>query len=179
MRNLIIKLGLLKIDQSEYLNMLAKLHDNVATMILKPKGLNEDEYNKAICEIKIFLWVFAIPILKENLQDELYKKTMKFFRSNIIFSTIDEFQYSDEYMTNMLNSRFEFYKSGIQEPRDSYFQQLKTLWFEQPFYDLAELRENYLLDFDIMGQLETQQLYIQLAPAYTKSLKRIIKITKK
>ena len=188
MRNLLIKLGLIKIDQAEYFEMLERLHNDMSAMILKEKELEDDDYNKSTCEIKIFFWVFAGPILKENLPSELFDRTMKFFRSNIIFSTIDDYEYTDEFMTNFLQSRFEFHESGIQGKGDSsivnnYFQQLKILWFEKPFSDINELRKNKVIEFDpfsnLRNKLETQQLYMHMAPAYAKSLKKLIKMTKK
>jgi len=188
MRNLLIKLGFIKIDQAEYFNMLKKLTDHMAVRILKEKNLNDAEYKKALCEIKIFFWVFAGPILRENLPDKLLDKTMKFFRNHIIFSSIDELQNSYEYMQNILKTRFQFHENGIQGKGDSiiannYFTQLKILWFEKPFIDITELRESKVIDFDIFnnlrGQSEIQAMFTHLTPAYSKSLKGLIKITKK
>ena len=106
MKNILIRLGLIKIESSEFFKTLEKLHDDMATMLLKEKGLEGAKYNKAVCEIKIFFWVFAEPLLNKNMREPLYDETMKFFRNNIIFSTIDESLYSDEYITSMLHSRF-------------------------------------------------------------------------
>ena len=65
--NLLIKFGLLKIDQTKYFDMLVSLHKELPEMMLKNKNLNNEEYNNALCEIKIFLWIIASPIFEENV----------------------------------------------------------------------------------------------------------------
>jgi hypothetical protein len=186
--NLLIKLGLLKIDQTKYFDMLVKLHKDLPEMMLKNKNLNNEEHNNALCEIKIFLWIIASPIFEENVPFELFDKTMKFYRSNIIFSTIDEHQYSEEYISNLLIARLDFHQNGIQGTgfssiTDNYFQQLKVVLFEQPFIDITELskKNKYNLDIfnKVMGQAEGQLLYKHIVPGYVESLKKLIKMTKK
>lgn len=187
MRNLLIRLGLIKIDQAEYFEILEKLHNNLSTNILKEKQLEGNDYNMATCEIKIFFWVLAGQILKDNMPSELFDRTMKFFRSNIIFSTIDEFKYTDDVMINFLQSRIEFHQHGIDEgvksSANNYFQQLNILWFKEPFSDIENLKKNNMLDLDFFGknklQIETQSLYINLVPVYTKRLMTLIKATRK
>lgn len=186
MRNLLIRLGLIKIDQAEYFEILEKLHNNLSTNILKEKQLEGNDYNMATCEIKIFFWVLAGQILKDNMPSELFDRTMKFFRSNIIFSTIDEFKYTDDVMINFLQSRVEFHQHGIGEVVKSsatnYFQHLNILWFEEPFSDIENIKKICLTFTPLKRNVyafEIQSLYINLVRVYTKRLRTLIKATRK
>ena len=176
-------LGLIKSDPSGYFAKLKRLHNEMATEILKEKELDEETYHKSVCEIKMFWWVFARPILRGYLPKKLFDRTMKFFQSDVIFSSIDDSQYSYEFMQILLESRIEFHENGIQEigvssVRNNYFQQLYVLWFEKPFEDVDDISEFNMLDFNVFDkfneQVDTQRIYTILAPAYTKSLKKII-----
>ena len=186
--NLLIKLGLIKIDATEYFHMLEKLLDELPKKILQNSNLSDDDYNKAICEIKIFLWVYSSPILDKHATLELFDKTMRFYRRNILFSTLDKDQYSEEYLEKLIQERLDFHNNGLEiigksSISNNYFQDLKVLVFEQPFIDLEELSQHKVLSFDIFnnfsGQAEGQLLYIHVVPEYIKALKKLILMTKK
>ena len=185
--NLLIKFGLLKINETEYFNMFVRLHDELPKVWLKNKKLNNAEYNNAICEIKMFFLVIAAPILEEDLPLELVDKTMKLYRSNIIFSTIDKHQYSEEYMSNLLQTRLDFHKNGIaaigsSSITNNYFQELKVLFFEQPFIDITELSQNNMHNWDpystVYEQTEGLLIFNHMVPSYVKSLKKLTKLIK-
>lgn len=188
MKNLLIRLGLYKISQEEFLENLWIIHDEIAGMILKNKDLSVEVKNKSICEIKIFFGVIGMPILKKNMSLDFFKRISKFYFSRIVFSTIEEFDYPDDFLDLLIKDRYNFHVNGISSISENrytnnYFQALNTLWFECPFKPINEILATNNLSFDFIGNLkskvETNLIYIHIVPAYEKSLRKLIKMTKK
>jgi hypothetical protein len=188
MRNLLIKLGLKKINQSEYFAILKQMHEDIAELILQKEEVEPEIIEESKCEIKIFFWVYVGPILQNLLPHYLFDKTMKFYSSEIVFSTINQSDYSFEFLENLLKSRHDLHNDGIsnlsnQQLSNKYMDKLSTLWFKTPFTSIEELNEsnefNFNLENKFLVQSKMKLLITYMIPGYKDSLKKLIKKTKK
>lgn len=195
MRQLLIKLGLWKLSHEEYFKYLSRYHDDLANTIIEKfsseNNLIKEDRNKSICEIKTFFWLYGQHTLQENLSNDLFDRTMKHFRINIVFSSINEHDYTDSYIQSFFRERSEFYRNGFSSLSEgekipsinSFYKQIETLWFEKPFAAIKEIQEPSIINFDIFNQLKgtakISSLLSNLMPTYTESLKDFIKMTNK
>ena len=188
MKNLLIKLGLKKIDQVEYFAILNQLHEEIAELILKGEEVDSEIIEESKCEIKIFFWVYLGPILQNLLPHYLFDKTMKFYSGEIVFSTINQDDYSFEFLENLLKSRYDLHNDGIsnlsnQQFSSKYMEKLSTLWFETPFISTEQLYEsnklNFSFDNKFLDQHKMKLLISHMIPGFTDSIKKLIKKTKK
>lgn len=148
MKKLLIKLGILKMSHDEYLKKLKGLYELISTVIVKKKNLPKDIFHESLSEIKIYFFSYQLRLLKSKLSNDLFNKTMRYFISDILFSTIDKAKYSDEFRQSFLEERVDYHDNGIHESNDAvaniYYEKLMVLWFKKPFSTIEEIEKYYL-----------------------------------
>ena len=190
MRNLLLKLKLIKMNQTEFYNKLTNLFDSLARTVIDESDLDDEISKLTECEIKILFWIYAAQILNEKLEHDLFDKIMSFIRNNIIFSSIDESRYTEKFIQTLIDERSEFYNIASQEIEmtssyENYDYRVGVLWFDKPFQPIAEIAESKVLSFELNpfiefnAQLRIKLFFSDLLPPTLKYLEGLIKILKK
>lgn len=183
---LMIKFGLKKTYSKEYfLGLLYHLIDRLAEQRLEIQQ-KENYLPESKSEIKIFFWYISSPIIQKYATKDFAHEVMNHFRHEIIFSDIDEMEYSDTFLQQLLIQRFEFYDdylTGDLPPMK--FQDIintqKIIWFKRPF-ELIDPNTPGILDYNIFDSMiankELKETTFKLVKEYRKRLKKILKSTK-
>ena len=186
LNNLLLKLGLIKISQDDFFVYLKRLNDDTSNMAIDKLELSKSELSKAKTEIKIFLWFLATPFLKQKMSKTFADKTMKFFRNEIVFSSINENDFDEEFIQKLLQNRMEFYdeilygKPSALQLQD-YFKTLNKIWFEKPFETIETNQPDgsiFNTSDNFYKANKASAMYFNILEGYDKSIQRLIKYTK-
>lgn len=189
MKKLLIKLGILKMSHDEYLKKLKGLYELIASVIVKKKNLPKDIFHESLSEIKIYFFSYQLRLLKSKLSNDLFNKTMRYFFSDILFSSIDKAKYSDEFKQSFLEGRVDYYEKGIRESNDAvaniYYEKLMVLWFKKPFSTIEEIEKYYLANLYVdyfektRGLIEIMDYSSTFVPILSDGTLNLIKRTAK
>lgn len=150
MKNLLVKLGFLKLTYQEYLYKLEIFVEQFSESILTGSRVECKEKEKSKSEVRIFLWLYIIPILREKLNDELFHKTMTYFAESIIFKGIKDL--SDEEKSSLIVQRGEIHNIGLERLADGdpsyYLKQLDLMFHLRPFYHFQGDNSAFPISFD-------------------------------
>jgi hypothetical protein len=153
--------------------------------IVKDSNLGSRERKQSLCEIRIFYWVISTSFLQEKLSIEAFQYVMMYFRNEIVFSSVDEDEYSEIFIINLLETRETFYSecaellSNINSvTAERQISQLRELWLKKPFCEISELQNKMVIDFlDMKSPIINKYWYLnQVVQPYHNLL---LELTKK
>ena len=157
----------------------------LSNSIVKDSNLDSRERKQSLCEIRIFYWVISTSFLQEKLPIEAFQYVMMYFRNEIIFSSIDEDEYPEIFISNLLETRQPFYSECAEllskinsVMAERHISQLRELWLEKPFCEISELENKMVIDFlDMKSPIINKYWYLnQVVQPYHNVL---LELTKK
>lgn len=180
MKNLFLKLGFFKISFDDFLVKLSSFIDEFTDLILNSFGQELVEKEKSRSEVKIFLWIYIAPFLKEELPDDYFTKTMIFFREHIVFEDILFLDLDENKKLELIKSRDDIHNDGIENlmkgKGDFYYKQLDLIFFLKPFYIFSENQKAFPISFDPIRGLKINSffnnLFSKMLPLYVDFIKR-------
>ena len=188
------KIGLFKIDKTDFFEYLKRLNDDFAENVLKLKNLDNENHKESVFEIKIFLFVISNKILREKFTEKQFSESINFYINEIIFDSSVSNLIGKNNIRNFIDERCSFHHNGLIEfskihknkkyhpmPKD-YSQVLYTIFFKSPLVKMDEI--DFMPDLTnpfppLENHLTIMSLFKFSIPFYQKSLERFIFYTKK
>lgn len=145
-RRLFQFMGLIKPSRINFFQKVEIMHEYLIDKILDERKISTEVYNRATCEINVFLFSLGIPIVRQHASPEFLCKYEQYVKENVIFKKLDTVQYSENYLSNFIDSRIAFHHANTENLQDqykydSYLFALDCLWSHEALTEVIDVEK--------------------------------------
>lgn len=178
----LIKFGVIKIEKDDFLRFMkqrilrvsAEICDEIINQTSSRPSIRMKQKEESLCEIRIYLLSISDGYLEKYLSHDLYTVTIQSLINEVIWESININDYEQSFLDNIFHSRISFYDqvseilSNIQlSSSEIYVEKIRTLWSEQPFSDIDNLKT---INFNIFETTKNKIWFVNISHNYITSL---------